>query len=121
GKFWFRCRSFRRATARARSRRRPTRTRRTWASNRRGGSGPLTGTASPGPSGPMKAVVYDRYGPPDVLRVEDVPKPAPAPDEVLVGIRATGVTRSDAHLRAGEPFVSRFQSGLLRPKRKILG
>jgi NADPH:quinone reductase-like Zn-dependent oxidoreductase len=69
----------------------------------------------------MKAVVYDRYGPPDVLRIEDVPKPAPAADEVLVRIRATGVTRSDAHLRAGEPFVSRFQSGLRRPKRKILG
>ncbi len=69
----------------------------------------------------MKAVVYDRYGPPDVLRIEDVPRPAPAADEVLVRIRATGVTRSDAHLRAGEPFVSRFQSGLRRPKRKILG
>jgi len=69
----------------------------------------------------MKAVVYDRYGPPDVLRVEDVPKPAPAADEILVRVRATGITRSDAHLRAGEPFVSRFQSGLRRPKRKILG
>src|SRR2546427_231180 len=69
----------------------------------------------------MKAVVHDRYGPPDVLRIEDVPKPVPAPDEILVRIRATGVTRSDAHLRAGEAFVSRFQSGLLRPKRKILG
>ncbi len=69
----------------------------------------------------MKAVVYDRYGPPNVLRIEDVPKPVPAADEILVRIRATGVTRSDAHLRAGDPFVSRFQSGLRRPKRKILG
>ena len=69
----------------------------------------------------MKAVVYDRYGPPDVLRIDDVPKPVPARDEVLVRIRATGVTRSDAHLRAGEPFVSRFVSGLRRPKRHILG
>jgi NADPH:quinone reductase-like Zn-dependent oxidoreductase len=69
----------------------------------------------------MRAVVYDRYGPPDVLRIEDVPKPVQAPDEILVRIRATGVTRSDAHLRAGEPFVGRFQSGVLRPKRKILG
>jgi NADPH:quinone reductase-like Zn-dependent oxidoreductase len=69
----------------------------------------------------MRAVIYDRYGPPDVLRVEDVPKPVPAADEILVRVRATGVTRSDAHLRAGEPFVSRFQSGLRRPKRKILG
>jgi NADPH:quinone reductase-like Zn-dependent oxidoreductase len=69
----------------------------------------------------MKAVVHDRYGPPDVLRIEDVPKPVPAPDEILVRIRATGITRSDAHLRAGEAFVGRFQSGLLRPRRKILG
>ena len=69
----------------------------------------------------MKAVVQDRYGPPDVLRIEDVPKPVPAPDEILIRIRATGVTRSDAHLRAGDPFVSRFQSGLRQPKRKILG
>ena len=38
--------------------------------------------------------------------IEDVPKPVPAPDEILVRIRATGVTRSDAHLRAGEPFVT---------------
>jgi NADPH:quinone reductase-like Zn-dependent oxidoreductase len=69
----------------------------------------------------MRAVVHDRYGPPDVLRIEDVPKPVPAPDEVLVRIRATGVTRSDAHLRAGTPFVGRFMSGLRRPKRRILG
>jgi NADPH:quinone reductase-like Zn-dependent oxidoreductase len=69
----------------------------------------------------MKAVVHDRYGPPEVLRIENVPKPVPAPDEVLVRIRATGVTRSDAHLRAGQPFVGRFLSGLVRPKRKILG
>jgi NADPH:quinone reductase-like Zn-dependent oxidoreductase len=69
----------------------------------------------------MRAAVYDRYGPPEVLRIEDVPKPVPAPDEVLVRIRATGVTRSDAHLRAGEPSFGRFQSGLRRPKRRILG
>src|SRR5436309_4956227 len=69
----------------------------------------------------MRAVVHDRYGPSDVLRIEDVPEPVARPEEILVRIRATGVTRSDAHLRAGEPFVSRFLSGLRRPKRKILG
>ena len=69
----------------------------------------------------MRAVVYDRYGPPDVLRIEDVPKPVPASDGVLVRVRATGVTRSDAHLRSGDPFISRFQSGVRRPKRTILG
>jgi NADPH:quinone reductase-like Zn-dependent oxidoreductase len=69
----------------------------------------------------MKAVVYDRYGPPEVLRIADVPKPLPAPDEVLVKVRATGVTRADAHLRAGEPSIGRIQSGVRRPKRRILG
>ncbi len=69
----------------------------------------------------MKAVVHDRYGPPEVLGIEDLPKPVPESDEVLVRIRASGVTRSDAHLRAGEPYVSRIGSGLLRPKRRVLG
>jgi NADPH:quinone reductase-like Zn-dependent oxidoreductase len=69
----------------------------------------------------VKAVVHDRYGPPDVLRIEEVPKPVPSADEILVRVRATGVTRSDTHARAGEPFVSRAMSGLRRPKRKILG
>jgi NADPH:quinone reductase-like Zn-dependent oxidoreductase len=76
----------------------------------------------PAPEGGIvKAVVHDRYGPPEVLRIEEVPRPSPTPDEVLVRILATGLTRSDAHLRAGEPFVSRFMSGLRRPKRRILG
>jgi NADPH:quinone reductase-like Zn-dependent oxidoreductase len=69
----------------------------------------------------MKAVVHDRYGPPDVLRVEDVEKPVPKPDEVLIGVHATTVSRTDAALRAGEPFVSRVITGLRRPKRRILG
>jgi NADPH:quinone reductase-like Zn-dependent oxidoreductase len=55
------------------------------------------------------------------LRIEEVERPVPKEDEVLVRIRATGVTRSDAHLRAGEPFLGRFMSGLRRPKRRILG
>jgi NADPH:quinone reductase-like Zn-dependent oxidoreductase len=69
----------------------------------------------------VRAVVHDRYGPPEVLRVEDVQRPIPKEDEVLVRIRATSVTRSDGHLRAGTPFVQRLQSGLRRPKRRILG
>jgi NADPH:quinone reductase-like Zn-dependent oxidoreductase len=69
----------------------------------------------------VRAVVHDRYGPPEVLRIEDVQRPIPREDEVLVRIRATSVTRSDAHLRAGTPFVQRLQSGLRRPKRRILG
>ena len=69
----------------------------------------------------MRAVVYDRYGPPDVLRLEDVERPAPEDDEVLVRIHATTVNRTDTGLRSAEYFISRFITGLRRPKRKILG
>ena len=69
----------------------------------------------------MRAVVYDRYGPPDVLRLEKVERPVPADDEVLVRIHATTVTRTDAGLRSAEIFISRFVTGLRRPKRRILG
>src|SRR6266516_1221335 len=69
----------------------------------------------------MRAVVYDRYGPPDVLRLADVRRPVPKDDEVLVKIHATTVNRTDTGVRSGEPFISRFFTGLLRPKRKTLG
>jgi NADPH:quinone reductase-like Zn-dependent oxidoreductase len=65
--------------------------------------------------------VHDRYGPPDVLRLEDVERPVPNEDEVLVKVHATTVTRSDAAWRAAKPFISRFFTGLRRPKRRILG
>jgi NADPH:quinone reductase-like Zn-dependent oxidoreductase len=69
----------------------------------------------------MRAVVHDRYGPPDVLRVEDVARPVPRDDEVLIRVRATTVSRTDCALRAGEPFFSRFITGVRRPRRRILG
>jgi NADPH:quinone reductase-like Zn-dependent oxidoreductase len=69
----------------------------------------------------MRAVVHDRYGPPDVLRVEEVARPVPRDDEVLIRIRATTVSRTDCALRAGEPFFSRFITGVRRPRRRILG
>ena len=69
----------------------------------------------------MRAVVHDRYGPPDVLRVEEVARPVPRDDEVLIRIRATTVSRTDCALRAGEPFFSRFITGVRRPRRGILG
>jgi len=69
----------------------------------------------------MRAVVYDRYGPPEVLRLEDVERPVPEDDEVLVKIHATTVNRTDTGLRSAEFFISRFFTGLRRPKRKILG
>ena len=76
----------------------------------------------------MRAVVYDRYGPPEVLRLEDVPQPVPKEDEVLIRIHATTVTRSDCGIREANAssglvvsFLSRLYSGLGGPKRRILG
>jgi len=72
-------------------------------------------------AGTMRAVVHDRYGPPDVLRLEEVERPVPKDDEVLVQVRATTVNQTDCHIRRAEPFLWRLFAGLLRPKRKILG
>ena len=69
----------------------------------------------------MRAVVHHRYGPPDVLRIEDVPRPVPHDDQVLIRVRATTVNRTDTGLRAGDPFVARFLTGLRRPAQPILG
>jgi NADPH:quinone reductase-like Zn-dependent oxidoreductase len=69
----------------------------------------------------MKAVVCDRYGPPEVLRLQEVERPVPAEDEVLVKIHATTVNRTDTGVRSAEFFVSRLFTGLLRPKRRIPG
>ncbi len=69
----------------------------------------------------MKAVVHDRYGPPEVLRVAEVDRPEPADDEVLIRVHATTVTRTDVHMRAAKPFFWRFMLGLRRPRRRILG
>ena len=69
----------------------------------------------------MRAVVHDRYGPPDVLRLEEVERPLPEEDEVLVKIRATTVNRTDCGWRSAKPFFARYFTGLLRPKRRILG
>ena len=69
----------------------------------------------------MRAVVHDRYGPPEVQRVEEVEKPVPKDDELLVRVRATTVNRTDCGLRAAKPFVSRFFTGLRRPKNRTRG
>ena len=69
----------------------------------------------------MKAVVYDRYGPPDVLRLEDVERPVPADDQLLVRIHATTVNRTDCGFRSAEFFVSRFFTGVLKPKQRVPG
>jgi NADPH:quinone reductase-like Zn-dependent oxidoreductase len=69
----------------------------------------------------MRAVVHDRYGPPEVLRVAEVERPVPKDDEVLVRVQAATVTRSDTDLRSLEyPFTRPF-TGIRGPKRKIAG
>jgi NADPH:quinone reductase-like Zn-dependent oxidoreductase len=77
--------------------------------------------ASRNDSDRMTAVVYDRYGPPEVLRLEEVERPLPKDDEVLIRVLASTVNRTDTGLRSAEYFISRFFTGLLRPKRKIPG
>ncbi|MEM9164042.1 MAG: NAD(P)-dependent alcohol dehydrogenase [Cyanobacteria bacterium P01_F01_bin.4] len=71
----------------------------------------------------MKAIVYKKYGPPDVLQLKEVPNPAPRDDEVLVKIQAAAANPLDWHFMRAAPFIIRFISGLLKPKpsNKILG
>lgn len=69
----------------------------------------------------MRAVVHDRYGPPEVLRIDEAERPVPAAGEVLIRIRATTVNRTDCAVRAAKPFLWRLFKGLLRPRQRILG
>jgi NADPH:quinone reductase-like Zn-dependent oxidoreductase len=68
----------------------------------------------------VRAAVYDRYGPPDVLRIDDVPVPAPAPGQVLVEVAATSVNLSDWEGLRGSPLYARI-GGLRSPAHRILG
>ena len=69
----------------------------------------------------MKAAVYKKYGPPDIVKIEEVDRPSPRSNEVLVKVFATTVNRTDCGFRSAEYFISRFFSGLFRPKFEILG
>ncbi len=69
----------------------------------------------------MKAFIWEKYGPPEALRMAEVEKPAPDADEVLVKVRAVSVNPADWHSMRGKPVFSRATLGLLRPKYKILG
>jgi NADPH:quinone reductase-like Zn-dependent oxidoreductase len=69
----------------------------------------------------MKAIVYLKYGSPDVLKLTEIPKPTAGDDEVLVKVHATSVNVGDWHLMRADPFLVRLMFGLLRPKHKILG
>lgn len=69
----------------------------------------------------MKAIVYTKYGPPEVAKLMEVDKPKPNEKEVLIKVIASTVNRTDSGFRSAEYFISRFWSGLLRPKYSILG
>ncbi len=74
----------------------------------------------------MKAAVYRRYGPPDVVQVEDVPRPIPGPNDILIRVRATTVSSADWRMRSlsvprGFGLLSRLAFGLSAPRQQILG
>jgi NADPH:quinone reductase-like Zn-dependent oxidoreductase len=69
----------------------------------------------------MKAVVHDEYGPPDVLELKEIEKPAVTEDSVLVRVQAASVNPFDLHMLTGTPYLVRLQAGLRRPKRQLLG
>jgi NADPH:quinone reductase-like Zn-dependent oxidoreductase len=69
----------------------------------------------------MKAAVHTSYGPPDVVRIAEVEKPAARDGEVLVKVHATTVNRTDCGFRAAKPFFVRFFTGLVRPRVAVLG
>jgi NADPH:quinone reductase-like Zn-dependent oxidoreductase len=69
----------------------------------------------------VRAVTFNRYGPPEVLRIAEVERPTPKDDEVLVRVHATTATRSDCGHRGAEYLVGRFLTGIFRPKRGTVG
>ncbi len=69
----------------------------------------------------MKAIVCTKYGPPDVLKLEEIQKPTPGDDEILVEVHAATVNYSNLILVRGKPFLARLGFGLLKPKLKIPG
>lgn len=69
----------------------------------------------------MRAAVAREYGPPEDITIEELPDPRPARDEMLVRVHATTVNRTDCAFRRASPWISRFLSGLRRPKQPVFG
>ncbi len=69
----------------------------------------------------MKAITYTQYGPPSVLRLQDISKPVPKPDQLLVRVRAAAVNPYDWHFLRGLPYFMRLISGIRAPRRPTLG
>ena len=70
---------------------------------------------------PMKAIVSRCYGPPDALKLEDIEKPTPADDQILVKVHAAAVNPLDFHYMRGTPYIMRLDSGIGTPKNARLG
>ena len=69
----------------------------------------------------MKAIICTKYGSPDVLQMQEVEKPSPKDNELLIKIHATSVTSGDARIRRADPFIIRLIFGFKKPRRSILG
>lgn len=69
----------------------------------------------------MRAIINTEYGPPEVVQLMEIDKPVPKDNEVLIKVHATTVNRTDCGFRSAEYFISRFFSGLFKPKNKTLG
>jgi NADPH:quinone reductase-like Zn-dependent oxidoreductase len=69
----------------------------------------------------MRAIVQDRYGPPDMLRLACIDRPEPAAGQVLLRVHAAGLDRGTWHLMTGRPYLMRLVCGLRGPKRRVPG
>jgi len=69
----------------------------------------------------VKAIVYTQYGPPEVAQLKEIPQPLPKENEILVKVHCSTVNRTDAGFRSAQYFISRFWTGLFRPKHQVLG
>jgi NADPH:quinone reductase-like Zn-dependent oxidoreductase len=69
----------------------------------------------------MKAFIYERYGPPEVLQLKEIPAPIPKENELLVRVMSAGVNRTDCANLHARPYIMRRSMGLFKPRKKILG